>query len=75
MKSIIQWSVERPVVANLLMVFLLIVGAYSAWTMRRELFPEFSLDTVEVSVIYKGASVEEIEESICSKIEGRDYRS
>ncbi len=69
MRSIIQWSIERPVVANLLMVFLLIVGAYSAWTMRRELFPEFSLDTVEVSVVYKGASVEEIEESICSKIE------
>ena len=69
MKSIVKWSVERPVVANLLMVFLLVVGAYSALTMRRELFPEFSLDMVEVSVVYKGASVEEIEESICTKIE------
>lgn len=68
-KSVVQWSVERPVVANLLMVFLLTVGGYSAWTMNREIFPEFSLDRVEVSVVYKGASVEEIEESICAKIE------
>jgi HAE1 family hydrophobic/amphiphilic exporter-1 len=69
LKNIIQWSVDRPVVANLLMVFLLVVGGFSAWNMRREMFPEFSLDLVEVSVVYKGASVEEIEESICSKIE------
>ena len=69
MRSIIEWSVRRPVVANLFMVFLLVVGAVSAWNMRREIFPEFSLDIVQVSVVYKGASVEEIEESICSKIE------
>lgn len=69
MRSIIQWGVERPVVANLLMMFLLVVGGYSAWSMRRELFPEFSMDAVEVSVVYKGASVEEIEESICTRIE------
>ncbi|MDQ7784524.1 MAG: efflux RND transporter permease subunit [Desulfomonilaceae bacterium] len=69
LKRIVEWSVSRPVVANLLMVFLLMVGGYLAWTMRKEMFPEFSLDTVAVSVVYKGASVEEIEESICSKIE------
>jgi HAE1 family hydrophobic/amphiphilic exporter-1 len=69
MRSIIEWSVRRPVVANLMMIFLLVVGTYCAWTMRREIFPEFSLDRVQVSVVYKGASVEEIEESICSKIE------
>lgn len=69
MKKIIEWSVGRPVVANLLMLFLLLVGGYCAVNMRKEMFPEFSLDRVEVSVIYKGASVEEIEESICTKIE------
>ncbi len=69
MKRIIEWSVSRPVVANLLMVFLLVVGGVCAWKMRREMFPEFSLDRVEISVVYKGASVEEIEESVCSKIE------
>ncbi len=68
-RAILNWSVERPVVANLLMVFLLVVGGISAWNMRREIFPEFSLDMVQVSVIYKGASVEEIEESIVTKIE------
>jgi hydrophobic/amphiphilic exporter-1 (mainly G- bacteria), HAE1 family len=69
MKRIIQWSIERPAVANLLMVFLLVIGGYSAWTMQREMFPEFSLDRVQVSVVYKGASPDEIEESIVAKIE------
>ena len=69
MRKVIEWSVGRPVVANLLMIFLLVVGGFCAWNMRREMFPEFSLDLIEISVVYKGASVEEIEESICSKIE------
>ena len=68
-RSVVEWGVGRPVVANLLMIFLLVVGGFFAWNMRREMFPEFSLDTIQVTVIYKGASVEEIEESICSKIE------
>jgi len=69
MRKIVQWSVSRPVVANLLMIFLLVLGGVAAWDMRREMFPEFSMDIVEVSVIFKGASVEEIEESVCTKIE------
>ncbi len=69
MRSIVQWSVNRPAVANLLMLFLLLMGGYSAWTMQREMFPEFSLDRIQVSVVYKGASAEEMEESVCVKIE------
>ncbi len=69
LRAIAQWSVSRPVVANVLMIFLLVTGLLSAWSLRREMFPIFSLDQVEVSVVYKGASVEEIEESICAKIE------
>ncbi len=69
MRPVVQWAVNSPVVANLLMIFLLVVGAFCALNMRREMFPEFSLDTIQVSVVYKGASVEEIEESINSRIE------
>ena len=37
--------------------------------MRREMFPEFKLDIVLVSVPYPGASPEEVEEGICQKLE------
>lgn len=69
MRSVIEWSVRRPVLANILMVFLLVVGALTAYHTRRETLPEFSLDVIQVSVEYKGASAEEIEEAICVKIE------
>ena len=69
MRTIIEWSVHKPVLANILMVFLLVVGAITAYHTRRETLPEFSLDLVQVSVEYKGASAEEIEEAICVRIE------
>jgi HAE1 family hydrophobic/amphiphilic exporter-1 len=38
-------------------------------TMRREVFPEFDLEIVLVTVPYPGATPEEVEEGICQKIE------
>lgn len=69
MRRIVEWSVNSPVLANLLMVFLLGFGTFTAINVKRETFPEFSLDRIQVSVEYRGASAEEIEESICVKIE------
>ncbi|MFC1835921.1 efflux RND transporter permease subunit [Thermodesulfobacteriota bacterium] len=69
MRQFIQWSVNRPALANILMVALLLMGGYFALNTKREVLPEFSLDRVQVSVVYKGASAEEIEESVCVKIE------
>jgi multidrug efflux pump subunit AcrB len=37
--------------------------------MRREIFPQFSLDMIVASVVYPGSSPEEVEEGICVKIE------
>ncbi len=37
--------------------------------MRRELFPQFALDMIYISVAYPGSSPEEVEEGICIKIE------
>ncbi len=69
MKKLVEWSVNRPALANILMVFLLAGGGWLAVGSQREVLPEFSLDRIMVSVVYKGASAEEIEESICVKIE------
>ena len=54
---------------NTLVVAILIVGAMSFSSMRREVFPEFELEIILVSVSYPGATPEEVEEGICQKVE------
>ena len=54
---------------NTLLVAVLLVGAGAFATMRREVFPEFELEIVLVTVPYPGATPEEVEEGICQKIE------
>ena len=68
-KGIISSFLKNPVLANILMLLILIGGVISASFMVREIFPEFSLDVVSVSVAYPGADPEEVEEGICLKLE------
>jgi multidrug efflux pump subunit AcrB len=65
----IAWFTRNGVAANLLMLLLVLGGAASYFTMKRELFPQFSLDTVVVRVPYPGAAPEEVEETIVIRIE------
>ncbi|MGD8702734.1 MAG: efflux RND transporter permease subunit, partial [Desulfosarcina sp.] len=51
------------------MIFIIVAGLLTVMNMRREMFPQFALDMVNVSVPYPGASPAEIEEGICIKIE------
>lgn len=69
MRSIISWTVRNMPAMNTLVAAILIVGAMSFATMRREVFPEFELEIILVSVPYPGATPEEVEEGICQKIE------
>ncbi|MGE3314824.1 MAG: efflux RND transporter permease subunit, partial [Planctomycetaceae bacterium] len=69
MKSLMQWAVRNSPAMNTLMVAVLAVGILTMVTMRREVFPEFELEIILVTVPYPGASPEEVEEGICQKIE------
>ncbi len=69
MKAFGKWSVEHRVSVNLIMVFLIVAGLYTVLNMRREMFPQFSLDMIDIGMAYPGASPEEVEEGICIKIE------
>ncbi|EMI16970.1 multidrug resistance protein, partial [Rhodopirellula maiorica SM1] len=51
------------------MLALMLVGGISLWKMRREVFPEFELEVVMVTVPYPGATPQDTEEAICQKIE------
>ncbi len=64
-----QWLIKNHVFANLLMAFLIIVGLIQIFSIKKEVMPEFDLDMITITVPYRGATPEDIEESICIKIE------
>ncbi|MBN1839604.1 MAG: efflux RND transporter permease subunit [Campylobacterales bacterium] len=67
--SIIAWLVKNKVTANILMLIFLIGGVYMSLFIKKEVFPEFDLDMVTISVSYPGASPEEVEQGIILSIE------
>jgi multidrug efflux pump subunit AcrB len=60
---------RNSVAANLLMFFLVLVGFISVSSIVQEVFPEASLDTIEVRVAWPGASPSEIEDGIILRVE------
>ena len=71
MNKAIDWFARNGVAANLLMLLLLLGGGAAAYTTVQEVFPEFSLDSVQIQVTYPGGSPEEVEQSIVRRIEDR----
>ncbi|UCD81784.1 MAG: efflux RND transporter permease subunit, partial [Desulfobacterales bacterium] len=69
MRALGKWSIRNNVTVNLVMIFIIMAGIFTVLKMRREMFPQFSLDMIVVSVVYPGSSPEEVEEGICIKIE------
>ena len=69
MRGIIAWFVDNSVAANLLMFILLAGGAMALATVHQEEFPNIDPDLVRITVPYLGASPEEVERSVCVRIE------
>ena len=65
----IAWMVHNRVAPNLLMLVLLLGGLFMAGSIKKEVFPAFDLDAVEVTVAYPGASPEEVEQGIVLAVE------
>jgi len=67
--GLIAWFAKNSVAANLLMVFIIIIGLYTYNTIQRQMFPNVEINYITVAANYPGASPQEIEESILMKIE------
>ena len=67
----IAWMARNGVAANLLMVGILAAGLISLGSLDQEVLPEHSLNRIQVSVPYPGASPAEVDESIVRRIEER----
>ena len=69
MTSLPRFSVENPILANLLTMALVVGGGYSALTLVREMFPESRPNQIMITTAYPGASPAEVEQGIALKIE------
>ena len=68
-----QWlaeiCVKRPVFATMLILSLVVVGAFSFFRLGVDLFPKVDFPTITVTVFNPGASPQEIETEVTEKIE------
>ncbi len=69
MKSLIAWFANNGVVANLLMLIIVLLGVMGIFTVNQEVFPEFEAQMISVSVPYRGAAPEEVEEAVSVRLE------
>lgn len=67
--ALVTWMADNPVAANLLMFAMLLGGVLGFSDIRQEITPDFTLESVRVTVSYPGASPEEVEEGIVLAVE------
>ncbi|MBL6763713.1 MAG: efflux RND transporter permease subunit [Verrucomicrobiae bacterium] len=65
----IAWFAGNGVAAKMMILVIAIGGLMSAYTIKKEVFPEFSSEMVTVAVTYRGAAPEEVENAVTVRIE------
>jgi len=65
----ISYMARNAIAANLLMLILLGGGIWTMFNIQKEVFPQFQLDIVQVSVVYPGAAPAEVEQGILLPVE------
>ena len=65
----IGWMAKNSVAANLLMLALVVGGLAIGNGIKQEVFPEFDMDYVSVTVFYPGADPEEVEKGVVLALE------
>ena len=69
MKNFLTWFIDNRVATNLLMWFLILGGLIALPQLHREEFPNIDVDLISVLIPYPGASPEEVEQTVCSRVE------
>ena len=67
--GLIAFFANNSVAANLMMFFIIVMGLWSYKTVQRQMFPNIEINYINVSAVYRGASPQEIEQSIIIKME------
>lgn len=67
--KLVEFSVKHSLFVNLLSVFIVVAGIFSLSRLNREAFPNVSYDVVTVVTVYRGASADEVERLVTTKLE------
>jgi multidrug efflux pump subunit AcrB len=65
----IRYFAAHPTVANILMLAIIAIGMFSVQHLNKESFPVLKQSKVQVSVVWPGASPEDVEEGVCNPLE------
>ncbi|NEX19720.1 efflux RND transporter permease subunit [Thiorhodococcus mannitoliphagus] len=65
----IAWFARHQTAANLLMAAIMILGLTALPGLQRETLPEIQNDKVQIQLIYRGATAEDVEDAVCRRLE------
>ncbi|MEM9848846.1 MAG: efflux RND transporter permease subunit, partial [Bacteroidota bacterium] len=69
MKKVIAYFIKYPVAVNVLLLAMVLFGIGGILSLKSSFFPLNELNIINISVVYPGASPEEMEEGVVLKIE------
>jgi multidrug efflux pump subunit AcrB len=69
MKNAIRWFSRNHVAGNFLMGGIILAGLFTWFKLKKEIFPETSLDAIAVRIPYPTATPDEVERGVCVPIE------
>ncbi len=67
--GIINFSIKNPLVVNLFLVLIIVLGVISWRSMPQEMFPVVEIDKVRINTEFEGAPPEEVESQVTVTIE------
>lgn len=67
--NLIRYSINNPLITNLMLLLVFIAGVMSWYAMPQEMFPTIELDRVTVVTEFEGAAPEEVERQVTIPIE------
>lgn len=67
--NVVKWFTRNHVAGNFLMIMVLLAGFTTWFTLKKEIFPEVSIDAVSVTIPYPNATPEETERGVVIPVE------
>ena len=67
--GLLSYFTRHKTAANLLLVILLVAGLLAVPRMRAQFFPDVIVDNISISIIWKGAGAEDVDDAIVQLVE------
>ncbi len=68
-RSFIAFSIDRPIINHILMLFMLVLSIFSYQNIPKEIFPPSDLDQITITGGYPGASADVLDKMVVKTIE------